>query len=72
MVGVASWRRAVGSLTRLDALVREMTPEESRRLFRTYLVEYAELSSHVHSLKSGRAQVCALCWRSGSTRACHA
>jgi hypothetical protein len=47
----------VGSLTRLDALVREMTTEEARRLFRTYLVEFAEMSSHVHTLKSGRTQV---------------
>lgn len=43
-------------MARLDGLIRELTQEESRRLFRTYLLEFAELSSQVHSLKSGRAQ----------------
>ena len=43
-------------MSRLDSLIRELSPEESRRLFRTYLLEFAELSSHVHSLKSSRTQ----------------
>jgi hypothetical protein len=47
---------AVGTMARLDGLIRELTQEESRRLFRTYLLEFAELSSQVHSLKSGRVQ----------------
>lgn len=49
-------RHAVGTMARLDGLIRELTQEESRRLFRTYLLEFAELSSQVHSLKSGRVQ----------------
>ena len=43
-------------MARMDAIIRELSPEESRRLFRTYLLELAELSSHVHTLKSSRLQ----------------
>jgi hypothetical protein len=45
----------VGTMARLDGLIRELSQEEARRLFRTYLLEFAELSSQVHSLKSSRS-----------------
>ncbi len=47
---------AAGTLGRLDGIIRELAPDEARRLFRTFLLELAEVSSSVNSMRDGKKQ----------------